>query len=164
LVTLAELAGDTVYPGAVVLKFQDYIKKWEKFARKSKMEKYERETELLRVVEKGVVEKCKMGLRGCAVSIAEFLNNVSGNRRTQSAIKCMKNEGIEGSKSSRGVPWRNPPPVVAPSRGYVGGYRGDYRRPWGGRGGMARGDGPPPGLECFLCQQNHWVKVCPLKK
>lgn len=116
MLNLAELAGDKPHPEAVVAKFQAYIRGWERFAKRSKSEKHEREAELLRVMEKSVVHKCKSGLGGCARSIVEFLQNVAGNRRTQSAIKVMSN----GNLAKPEVRWQRDNTYNAPAPKYVG--------------------------------------------
>jgi hypothetical protein len=165
LLNLAELAGDKPHPEAVVAKFQAYIRGWERFAKRSKSEKHEREAELLRVMEKSVVHKCKSGLGGCARSIVEFLQNVAGNRRTQSAIKVMSN----GNLAKPEVRWQRDNTYNAPAPKYVG-YPPQKLGGWnsGGRGRVQRGGNDrgtvPPNLQCFICKDNHFASRCPMRK
>jgi hypothetical protein len=169
LLRVVELAGDKVYPDAVVMLFQNYVKEWGRFARKSKSEKHEREAELLVVLEKGVVAKCRMGLKGCAVAIYEFLTNVAGNRRTQQGMRCMSGGNAQGFERR----WQGQALQAPQQRAWGNNRMMERRQQWNGRGsavnrsmgrgGFSRGF-VHPDLKCWICEGNHYAERCALRK
>jgi hypothetical protein len=161
LVDMCQLAGDNQHPQAVITAFKKYVLAYKEYAKKSKTSKAYKESEQLDVILRQVDAKCKQGSFGCATTVYQFLTDEAGSRRAQGALQYMSILPKEKSRAVAPVVVQRQPMNNWAQRQPMNNWVPRGRQvPSRGRSGTQRG--PAPGLECWICEQNHYAARCPL--
>lgn len=113
-------------------------------------EKLQKERDHMKILKRNVSDRCRDGSTGVATAVYNFLTDSAGSKRTQGAMRFIKNAV---SKVENPTPTRFVYPNPRNSRPYVN------RRGSGGSGGSGGFGRPqnsnlravPANLKCFIC-------------
>jgi hypothetical protein len=154
------LTGDTPHCSAVVMDFRKYVKAVRLSVRTmdNPPDKLGKERDQLKILQRNVTDRCRDGSSGIATAIYNFLTDSAGNKRTQGAMRCIKSVGAK-VESPVVAPIQSPR-VTRSGQSPKGWY--SQKRPQNLAQGFTRSR--PPGLKCFICQQNHFQSECPMSK